>query len=554
LVGPQQISSYIRKPYSLDADAEQQLREIIKEYPYFNNAWLLLARSLHNQNNSKFQESVKQASLYGGDRALLYKLVNITEEEIEQEKTKFTATPQAENIEQPQPNIVAAPAIETQIEDKQAETTVEEATETATQTEDTIEEFGEETFANIDEIKEEVEEKIESEVAETAEEITSSVEGIGSNEEEKVKSAYEEIFGSEGKDDEDNINSEFETFDINESIEDEPILPSFDDEEEFVLQVEDNGNANIMADAIVDEGVFDIKDEEKTVQSEEPATTNREEVEEEEFALNIDETTDLETTNETNFIADNINESVSANTENIIDKVEAVENVHEYVGELQNNEVEEAEPSTTENKLQDNNIAEEVKEEAENTTSPSIENTDDISEAIAFKLTEEEPVVEENKVEAKAETSSIGDDSAYAPSTFFEWLTQLKNPEVEKASSEEKKNEIAEQPVSTNLEQSTDSSTDEPTTQESTNVDDIIERFIKVNPTISRPKAEFYNPEVKSKESDEESDDLATETLAKIYRGQNLNDKAIEVYKRLSVIYPAKAAEYKAIIAEIENE
>jgi len=90
LVNPQQVSSYIRKPYALDKEAEVQLREIIKEYPYFNNAWLLLARCLHNQNNPKFQETLKQASMYGGNRALLYKLVNVDAGEADEEKAATT--------------------------------------------------------------------------------------------------------------------------------------------------------------------------------------------------------------------------------------------------------------------------------------------------------------------------------------------------------------------------------------------------------------------------------------------------------------------------------
>jgi len=46
---------------------------------------------------------------------------------------------------------------------------------------------------------------------------------------------------------------------------------------------------------------------------------------------------------------------------------------------------------------------------------------------------------------------------------------------------------------------------------------------------------------------------LATETLAKIYTEQNLNDKAIEIYKRLIKVYPSKKAEYKAAIAQINK-
>lgn len=599
MVSPEQVSSYIRKPYALDADAETQLREIIKEYPYFNNAWLLLARSLHNQNNSKFQKSLKQASLYGGNRALLYKLLNVDEEEAEEAKTEFANKLRTENATTPEQETVLAPVIETQAKEEQVESVSDEIADVTEQVEETVEEFTaeahissneakeEEVLENIEPIantfEEEIEtrevefEKLENEAEEAVEEVKSSIENISNNEEEKVKSAYEEIFGSEGGNDEDNVNNEFETFDINETVTaDEPILPSFDDDDDFVLQIDDNSStANIMADAIVDEGVYDTKTEDKTLQEEVITPESSLETEEEDFALNIDEPIEEGNASELSSISENIEEVVSANLENSEDKVEAIESAQE----LQNDNVQEEEnttPITSETILEraEPNITETVNNEADNyqeeineveeaidvgeeTIAVSAENTDSISEAIAFKLNNGEQVIEEKQVERITEVADK-ENNLLAPSTFFEWLTQLKNPKI--TDNGEKKNEIAEEAISTAVSQSqqapiyVEEHSTENVPEKKSNVDDIIERFIKINPTISRPKAEFYNPEVKSRESDTESDDLATETLAKIYRDQKLNYKAIDIYKRLCALYPNKATEYNAIIAEIENE
>ncbi len=81
MVSPQQFSSYLRKPYDLDVSAEANLRSILQQHPYFSNAHLLLARSLHNQKSPAFDDALKQAAMFAGERPLLYKLVNIDEKE-----------------------------------------------------------------------------------------------------------------------------------------------------------------------------------------------------------------------------------------------------------------------------------------------------------------------------------------------------------------------------------------------------------------------------------------------------------------------------------------
>jgi len=84
--------------------------------------------------------------------------------------------------------------------------------------------------------------------------------------------------------------------------------------------------------------------------------------------------------------------------------------------------------------------------------------------------------------------------------------------------------------------------------------DSILDKFIKENPSISRPKAEFYNPSHMVKHSNEEDDDLVTETLATIYYKQGAFKKAIRTYEKLCLIYPHKMTYFADLIQKIKQE
>lgn len=84
-------------------------------------------------------------------------------------------------------------------------------------------------------------------------------------------------------------------------------------------------------------------------------------------------------------------------------------------------------------------------------------------------------------------------------------------------------------------------------------VESIIDKFIRENPNISRPKAEFYNPSNMAKMSAEEDDDLVSETLANVYLGQGLIKKAISTYEKLGLIYPHKMSYFAALINQLKT-
>ena len=81
---------------------------------------------------------------------------------------------------------------------------------------------------------------------------------------------------------------------------------------------------------------------------------------------------------------------------------------------------------------------------------------------------------------------------------------------------------------------------------------ELIDKFIAENPSISRPKAEFYNPISVAQNSITDKGDIVSETLAKIYFKQGYFEKAISIYEKLSLNNPEKSVYFAAQIEMIK--
>ncbi len=82
---------------------------------------------------------------------------------------------------------------------------------------------------------------------------------------------------------------------------------------------------------------------------------------------------------------------------------------------------------------------------------------------------------------------------------------------------------------------------------------ELIDKFILENPTISRPKAEFYNPISVAQNSIIDQENIVSETLAKIYEQQGYIDKAISIYEKLRLHYPEKSRYFAAQIERLQE-
>lgn len=81
----------------------------------------------------------------------------------------------------------------------------------------------------------------------------------------------------------------------------------------------------------------------------------------------------------------------------------------------------------------------------------------------------------------------------------------------------------------------------------------IIDKFIELNPQISRPKKEFYNPENMAKKSEQFESLFMTETLANIYYEQGNYSLAIKAYEKLSLQNPEKQTYFASLIEKIKK-
>ena len=82
---------------------------------------------------------------------------------------------------------------------------------------------------------------------------------------------------------------------------------------------------------------------------------------------------------------------------------------------------------------------------------------------------------------------------------------------------------------------------------------ELIDKFIIENPSISRPKAEFYNPISVAQNSIIDQENIVSETLAKIYEKQGYVEKAISIYEKLGLKYPEKSRYFAAQIERLEE-
>lgn len=89
---------------------------------------------------------------------------------------------------------------------------------------------------------------------------------------------------------------------------------------------------------------------------------------------------------------------------------------------------------------------------------------------------------------------------------------------------------------------------------EKAKVEEIIDTFIKEEPSITRSKTEFFSPSKKAKESLDEEAVPVSETLAKIFAAQGNYPKAIHVYHQLMLSFPEKKSLFAVQIEALKKK
>lgn len=159
-------------------------------------------------------------------------------------------------------------------------------------------------------------------------------------------------------------------------------------------------------------------------------------------------------------------------------------------------------------------------------TIAQIENHQEIIEVI-----QDEPIIEPT-VSSQANPLPPAIHFSEEKDSFLGWLNKLnKSPE---------KNELRQPLNSTKIEKE--------------EVDNLVDRFIQTAPRISKPsKAEFFSPILMAKKSVEDNDMIVSETLARIYIDQGNIEKAIHIFRKLSLLYPDKNTYFAALILKLEK-
>lgn len=483
------IARYLRDPDSLLKADEVFLKETIAAYPWFAAPYFLLAKSLDKNHHPAANELIKLASLFAGDRKVLFQLVN--------RNLRFEDSSLDEISSIELKSLLSDQNISLRDEKQELHNPTNEILEEflPTQTEEIEEphvfekiEARLEEQENIAQADEKTEENEEPQVFEKIEEKLEEHENIAQAEEKTEENQEPQVFEKVGEKPEEQQNiaqaeektEEIEEQQVFEKIEEKP------EEQENIAQAEEK---------IVD-----------------PFSNSDHSILEREIPVDWDETATPE-------------------PETVLELKPVLASEIEL--EIDGSEL---------NSVVDEDLLVDLENQ---NSAPEIDFT------FISKFTQEEDDFDEEDQREIIVANPLIEEEISPATDFFAWLAQLQKPKIfaEEAKKEVKAEKEPKTKENLLLEKP---ATNQP--EPKSEIDFLIEKFIKTNPSISRPKAEFYNPTKKAIESEDDSNIIVTETLAKIYRNQGLVERAIWAYEKLSLKFPEKKAYFATLIKELKEE
>lgn len=81
----------------------------------------------------------------------------------------------------------------------------------------------------------------------------------------------------------------------------------------------------------------------------------------------------------------------------------------------------------------------------------------------------------------------------------------------------------------------------------------LIEKFIKDEPRISKPNVAFFSPSDSAIRSNFDDEEIVSETLAQLYAQQGNIQKAVHIYKKLSLLNQEKSRFFAAQIEKLNS-
>ena len=94
-----QFIEYLRNSDELNDESLQALQELLKDYPYFQTAHLLLLKNLFREKNIKYTQQLKLSAVYITDRSKLYNYIYTNQLQDETTGSEIQSDYQAKKIE-----------------------------------------------------------------------------------------------------------------------------------------------------------------------------------------------------------------------------------------------------------------------------------------------------------------------------------------------------------------------------------------------------------------------------------------------------------------------